>query len=401
MKVPKSLFEEKFKERFSNFEAAPPSGAWAQIESILPGKTPWYKSIGRGMFLLVSVGLITTGLVLTSSSKVEKESVLASIPVDLAQLVSSTHVSLGHSRELTSLNSDVILPRNRSIRQGQSVSQLNVGSSRVETGEMQPIRDEVLRLNEEEVDIKTLPGIQSLNYTERQFEVTDEPHGLNVPKPVTYFKEPKVKLYASFRSFLQYNRLFPVIADQTILDGVINTPIEDKIGAQVSVGLRFQASDRLSFNLGAGFGRLRSRLIFSTRSVSPVDVRLVNVGGNLESQPVFEREAHDVSFEMSTIGLQAGMAYEFNNWDLSPKVELGLSWETSLNQAKFENNDRFKVHSPFFLEFKILPRFPLSNDWNARFGPTLSYAISQAVSGDSFDSKPYRFGLQLILERRD
>ena len=442
---PEDKFEQRIRERLQSWEAAPAENAWSRITSDLPVRSfPWRRIIVVGLCIGI-IGGITLVEKLTTQTADEriapedtswssfKADTLADHPPSLTLPLTkgpSGSDSSEPSADITE-ESRVRKPAFRHSKHGQHpvdqhrayADQVRPSGnlSRVPVNPPKNLRDVVYDYTRQPInkqrseDPRFVSAATDQTDTDRRSRaqgsqvapsvatiqayalstairlpvVVTDVSSVKLPSQPHHLPDASVpggpwELWITANPMLLYQQVTPDTTDAINITSLNRTSSKDRLGAQVSVGVRYPLSPRVAVELGAYYRYTRNHWTYNYHETLTDSFRTVVIDETtIQAQPIYEEQVESIRETNHALGALAGVRYRLSSRWLSNTVGGEL-------QAH-----RDRGRTAWFTQVSYSAEKALNEHWSVFGGLTFLWNVSgDRQSYEYFALKPYGFGVR-------
>ena len=448
---PEDKFEQRIRERLQSWEATPAENAWSRIVSDLPTRLPiWHRVIILGILISIVGGTILvwkwTMLEKLDEQIVQKEMPLSSSKSNTRKSHSPPLAGLPFSKTLSPTSSSfkafadttksstvseepspLQVPRHGRYagqhRAHENNTQLSDSASRA--AGVQSTAYEYVRVpvDQKESDsqpfttivadqrdinsgldstvIHSIPTVSPINsypaHINTQLStIAIKVSSIDLPPqsrtlPESSSSESRWELWATTNPMLLYQRVTPDPSDAINVTSLNQSTFsKDRLGIQLSTGVRYRISPRIALALGAYYRHTRNRWTYNYQETLTDSFQVVAIDEKtIQARPLYQEQVGSVRQTNHYVGALVGVRYRLSSRWLSNTVGTEL-------QVHYDHGQMV-----WFTQLSYLAEKTLSDHWSVFGGPTFLWNVSgNRQHYEYFTLKPYGFGAQLGINYR-
>ena len=399
---PEDKFEQRIRERLQSWEATPSENAWHRIVSDLPIRSLlWRRMVIVGML----ISMIGGGLLVwkwATLAEVDERTVQENKP-----LPSSASDTLGMPHLPSSgLSFHKGLPKSDRVESFTDTSERNAAAEKPAfspnaiRGQYTANQPATGRLSNDKASQATLPvatidrcpirsqTLLPIVVTQvSSVELPSQPHAF----PDASSLNSRWDLWFTANPMLLYQQVTPNPTDAiTVTSLNQNSLSKDRLGGQVSTGVRYHLGSRLALELGGYYRYTRNRWTYNYHEALTDSFRVVLVDQTtLEAQPLYREQVGSVRETNHHLGALAGVRYRLSDRWLSNTVGAELQAHRDRNQTVW------------FAQISYLAEKTLNDHWSLAGGLTFLWnASDHHHQYEYFTLKPYGFGARVGIHYR-
>lgn len=415
--------EDKFRDRFSNYEEEPGKDSWAFIESELPDQdrrwSIWWR-ITTAALLALLIG-ITTVLLLpsgTDNGVMEEEQVALKQEQNGKKRseIPGAGTSTDRSNSSRKTKSEIALEKNRSTQDKTTTLKspandgpyLDMPQSPSQGIEQEKTNDNpggtgtdvihetyfaapLLVQNIGFDHTHPMPGLYDLQPVFLDSAPTGDQADLN-EEDKKGPKDRKLTLYFQAMPTFTYNRVEANQQDDQLVSAVEKIPAisADRMGIRLETGLMYPLNEDFNVFAGLLYFQRSQQIQYSLQRVDSVNIE--SDGDRINFSPGFSEERNTYDHQLQNLGVQVGMTYNIPSKKVLSSFGVGAEFHKSLRRS---SNELFEEPS-LYLFYNVFYRMEYPKDKRFRFlaQPTFNYSFNLNKNlSTPFYIKPYGFGL--------
>ena len=214
------------------------------------------------------------------------------------------------------------------------------------------------------------------------------PQPQNLPNSAS---QSRWELWATTNPMLLYQRVTPNPSDAINVTSLNQRSFsKDRLGVQLSTGVRYRLSPRLALELGAYYRLTRNRWTYNYHETLTDRFQVVAIDEKtIQARPLYQEQVGSIRETNHHVGALVGVRYRLSSRWLSNTIGTEL-------QAHYDHDQ-----TAWFTQLSYLAEKTLSDHWSVSGGPTFLWNVSgNRQQYEYFTLKPYGFGAQLGINYR-